>query len=190
MRGGEGAVAALAVQALGLALVAIDGRRRIVLANSAFERIVRAGGPLTRRRGRLCGRDAGENRALDSTLKQLRSQRAAIGRFAGVITFGVPLRRRDLMLLLLVDMQRPLACTAEQVAGLFGLSPAEARLAYALASGKTLLQHAKASNVALSTVRTQLRCVLKKSSLHRQSDLVRTIAGLPALRPAIPLETD
>jgi DNA-binding CsgD family transcriptional regulator len=116
-------------------------------------------------------------------LRRLEPARAAVGRVGRLLTVGVALSRsRRRFLLLLVDAQRPIACPADDLGRLFSLSPAEARLAYALASGRTLEQHAAAATVALSTVRTQLRATLKKLGLHRQTDLVRVIAGLPALR--------
>jgi DNA-binding CsgD family transcriptional regulator len=183
MRGGHEAIAALAVQALGLALVAIDGRRRILLTNSACAEILRANGSLVERDGRLLGRGAEQEQAFERILRRVGAGQGAVGRVGRLFTIGIALEHgKGLVLLFLVDTERPLACPVEHIAHLFGLSPAEARLAYALASGRTLMQHAAASNVALSTVRTQLRYVLKKSSLHRQSDLIRVIAGLPALR--------
>jgi DNA-binding CsgD family transcriptional regulator len=183
MRGGQSAVAALAVQALDLAMVVVDPRRRILLANRACEEILRTGGCLMRRSGRLVGRGAEVDDALEGMLRRLGPARAAVGRIGGLFTVGVALSRsRRAFLLLLADAQRPIACAVDDIGHLFSLSPAEARLAYALASGRTLEQHAAASAVALSTVRTQLRYVLRKLSLHRQTDLVRVIAGLPALR--------
>lgn len=184
MRGGREAIAALAVQALDLALIAVDDRRRILLANRACADILRARDGLLRREGRLAGSGAEADDALEGMLRRLGPGRAAVGRIGGLFTIGIALSRsRRAFLLLLVDQRRPIACAVEDVARIFGLSPAEARLAHALASGRTLGQHATSAEVALSTVRTQLRYVLKKLRLHRQSELVRVIAGLPALRP-------
>jgi DNA-binding CsgD family transcriptional regulator len=185
MRGGREAIAALALQALDLALVAVDERRRILLANRACADILRNRDDLQRREGRLVGRGAEVDDALEGMLRRLGlgRGRAAVGRIGGFFTVGVALSRsRRVYLLLFVDERRPIACAVEDVARVFALSPAEARLAHALASGRTLEQHAAAAEVALSTVRTQLRYVLKKLRVHRQSDLVRVIAGLPALR--------
>jgi DNA-binding CsgD family transcriptional regulator len=183
MRGGHEAIAARAVQALDLAMVAVDSRRRILLANRACEDILRTKDCLMRRAGRLVGRGAQVDDALEGMLRRLDPARAAVGRIGRLMTIGVPLSRsKRAFLLLLVDAHRPISCAVDDIGLLFGLSPAEARLAYALASGRTLEQHATASAVALSTVRTQLRYVLRKLSLHRQTDLVRVIAGLPALR--------
>jgi len=183
MRGGHEAIAARAVQALDLAMVAVDSRRRILLANRASDDILKTRDCLLRREGRLVGRGAEADDALEGMLRRLGPARAAVGRVGRLYTIGVALSRsRRTYLLLLVDAQRPPACAVDDIGHLFSLTRAEARLAHALASGSTLEQHAAASAVALSTVRTQLRGVLRKLSLHRQSDLVRVIAGLPALR--------
>jgi DNA-binding CsgD family transcriptional regulator len=60
---------------------------------------------------------------------------------------------------------------------LFGLSPAEARLAAALMTGKRLAQIAAEFGVRVSTLRTQLRFILKKIGAKRQSDLVRIFSS-------------
>jgi len=183
MRGGHEAIAALAVRALDLALVVVDSRRRILLTNPACEEILRTKDSLMRRDGRLAGCVLDRDDALEGMLRRLGSGRATVGRIGELCTIGIALgRSRRRFLLLLMDGRRPLPCPVDHVAQLFRLTPAEARLACALASGSTLMQHARSSAVALSTVRTQLRHVLRKSSLHRQSDLVRVIAALPGLR--------
>lgn len=65
---------------------------------------------------------------------------------------------------------------------LFGLSPAEARLAQALAEGCELTQYAQNANVAINTARTQLRHIFDKTGCRRQTDLLRVLHAIPALR--------
>jgi DNA-binding CsgD family transcriptional regulator len=60
---------------------------------------------------------------------------------------------------------------------LFGLSPAEARVAAALMRGISLSDAAAASGVQITTVRTQLRSILRKVGVKRQFDLVRLLTG-------------
>lgn len=72
--------------------------------------------------------------------------------------------------------------SARQLISLFGLTPAEARLARALCHGETLEEYAKAQNVKLPTVKTQLRAVFAKTQTDRQVTLVNFIAGIPPLR--------
>lgn len=63
------------------------------------------------------------------------------------------------------------------LAELFGLTPAEGRLAMHLADGKRLKDIATIFGVSMSTLRTQLSSVLKKAGVERQTDLVRIIGN-------------
>lgn len=63
----------------------------------------------------------------------------------------------------------------------FGLSPAEARLANALASGLSVENFSTTYSISVATARTQLRAVLKKTGTDRQQDLVRLLSALPNL---------
>lgn len=58
---------------------------------------------------------------------------------------------------------------------LFGLTPAEARLAVALAGGASLASYSKHRGISVGTARNQLKQVLSKTSTQRQSELVRTL---------------
>lgn len=63
---------------------------------------------------------------------------------------------------------------------LFGLTPAEARLARFLMEGKSLPEAAEAFHLSRNTVRTQLRSIFDKTSTKRQSELVRLLYRSPA----------
>jgi DNA-binding CsgD family transcriptional regulator len=63
------------------------------------------------------------------------------------------------------------------LAEFFGLSPAETRVAAALMTGKRLSDIAAISGVQITTVRTQLRSILRKVGVKRQFDLVRMLSG-------------
>ena len=67
--------------------------------------------------------------------------------------------------------------------GLFDLTPAEARVARCLGDGKTLKEIADTFSVSFNTVRTQIRAILFKTGLRRQSELVGLLAGIAALNP-------
>lgn len=68
--------------------------------------------------------------------------------------------------------------SAEQLVSYFCLTPAEARLAHALAQGTTLDNYATHAKVAISTVRSQLRAVLAKTHTARLQDLLLLLARL------------
>jgi DNA-binding CsgD family transcriptional regulator len=60
----------------------------------------------------------------------------------------------------------------------FGLTPAEIRLALALAEGMGLRQSAERNGVRLSTARVQLKAIFWKTETHRQAELVALLARL------------
>ncbi|HXW93442.1 MAG TPA: helix-turn-helix transcriptional regulator, partial [Terriglobales bacterium] len=69
---------------------------------------------------------------------------------------------------------------AQLLASLFGLTPAEVRLAQMLASGSGLRDASEQLGVAQSTVRSQLKSIFAKTNVNRQSDLVRLVLKVPA----------
>ncbi|MEH3039187.1 MAG: hypothetical protein PGN21_03850 [Sphingomonas paucimobilis] len=70
----------------------------------------------------------------------------------------------------------------EDLAALFDLSPAEARLTSAIAGGLSITEYALARGIATGTARVQLNRVLSKTGTQRQADLVRIVYGSAALR--------
>jgi len=63
---------------------------------------------------------------------------------------------------------------------LYGLTPTEARLARRLVAGDTVAQAAAALEVTIGTARIHLEHLLKKTTTHRQSELIRLLLGSPA----------
>lgn len=70
---------------------------------------------------------------------------------------------------------------AGQLEALYGLTPAESRVALAVAQGRGTEDIAAEGQVAVGTVRNQLKQVLSKTGTHRQAALVRLLLGLPDL---------
>jgi len=81
------------------------------------------------------------------------------------------------VLVLLSSSQAAPPFQAGLVRELFGLSPAESRLATALCSGKTVENYACEAGVTIGTARFQLKQVLAKARVSRQSELVRTLCS-------------
>jgi DNA-binding CsgD family transcriptional regulator len=63
---------------------------------------------------------------------------------------------------------------------LFGLTPAEARLAGALMQGNSLTDAADEFHLSRNTVRAQLRSILNKTATRRQGELMRLLWSSPA----------
>lgn len=65
----------------------------------------------------------------------------------------------------------------DRIGRLFGLSPAESRVAAALCSGLSVAEYAEAHGVTSGTARFQLKQVLAKTGAERQSDLIRKLCS-------------
>jgi DNA-binding CsgD family transcriptional regulator len=74
--------------------------------------------------------------------------------------------------------------TVLQLMQIFHLSPAEARLARAVAHGQDLETFALGHGVKMTTVRTQMASIHAKTHVRRQADLVRLILSVPCARDA------
>lgn len=103
--------------------------------------------------------------------------------------------------LALVDLNETLRPSAEMFRQMFGLTPAEARLAARLACGASLSEIAEACEVSISTVREQLKAIFTKTHTSRQaefaalanhltltsclSEMASVLAGFPANQAAV-----
>ena len=109
---------------------------------------------------------------------------AAAGELPPAIAHAVPFRRgaRDLFaaslcILVITPVTRSEAPSAQIIQALFDLTPAEARVAAAIAAGKTQEEIAVAAGLSVNTIKTQLRAVFNKTGVSRQPDLVSLLAG-------------
>ncbi len=72
----------------------------------------------------------------------------------------------------------------ELLQNIYHLTPAEVRLAQLLLDGQSPNQVATSLHLSVTTIRTQLSAILKKTGAQRQSDLVRRLSPLTFLDPA------
>jgi DNA-binding CsgD family transcriptional regulator len=82
----------------------------------------------------------------------------------------------------LAAVAMPQAPPVELVQSLFDLTPAEARVARSLASGKTVNDIATDGGVLRNTILTQLRGVLEKTGCNRQADVVALLTTISPAR--------
>ena len=80
----------------------------------------------------------------------------------------------------LTPVTLPQAPPVELVRSLFDLTPAEARVARGLASGKTVQDIAADGGVSENTIRTHVRGVLQKTGRSRQAEVVALLTGMYA----------
>jgi len=84
------------------------------------------------------------------------------------------------ILLMLTDLDANTATTAAELEHLFDLSHAESQVAALLGQGLEPAEIARRRNVAVDTVRGQLKSIFRKTGASRQSDVVSLLARLPA----------
>jgi DNA-binding CsgD family transcriptional regulator len=111
------------------------------------------------------------------------------GAEAMMVAHVVPIRlsARDIFVrcasvLVLTPVTLPLAPPVELVQSLFDLTPAEARVARSLASGKTVEDIATDGGTSANTIRTHVRGVLEKTGCNRQVDIVALLTAISATR--------
>jgi DNA-binding CsgD family transcriptional regulator len=90
-------------------------------------------------------------------------------------TFGL----RPVVMLLFYDPSSAPVIDASLLYAVFGLTPAEARIATLLADGLSLKQIAEVQGTQHDTVRKQLRSIYEKTSTNRQPELIRLLLHLP-----------
>lgn len=85
------------------------------------------------------------------------------------------------ILLLIRPRHRQRQPSSVNLAALFDLSPAESRLAHALACGLSAENYASQQQLSMATVRSQIRAILMKSGEDNLQSLLRLLAALPAV---------
>ncbi len=80
--------------------------------------------------------------------------------------------------LILTDLTKPSVSDSELLAILFGLTPAEAKLATAIASGIGIDAAAAALRIGRETVKSQLKAVFLKTNTRSQPELVALLGRL------------
>lgn len=94
--------------------------------------------------------------------------------------------RHDLAMVLVHDLRRRAPVDRFLAATIFGLTPAEAAVAVAIAEGRAPADIAAEHGVAISTIRAQLNSVFAKMGVSRQAEVAVALAALPPLRSAPP----
>jgi DNA-binding CsgD family transcriptional regulator/PAS domain-containing protein len=189
--------------ALALGVVLLDDKSRVTFANRSAEEI------LGSRAGRAASDDptAVRERRTAALRALLRSR--AVGA-CGAAAYPHPEDGRPLQIvstplhwpyaaagiaarfaqaLFLGDPELASRNTSDGLVALYGLTPAEARLASLLAAGSSLHEAAETLGIQVSTARGVLKAVFAKTGTRRQASLVRVIlAALGQLRPGAPRE--
>jgi DNA-binding CsgD family transcriptional regulator len=86
-------------------------------------------------------------------------------------------------MILLIDPDAQMAPRELVLRHGFGLTPAETRVAMAMAAGATVSDFAEKHRIAVGTVRIQLKSIMAKTSTHRQAELLALLARLSLIPP-------
>ena len=186
-------------------MIYLDGRGKIVEANSRAREILRQGDGLSDRdgvlRARLAADDARLGRLLADALPgggrqavsgSMTVERSLLLPRLVVHVNPVAIHRLDFgarsaaALVLIVDPGSRLGIDADLVAAAFRLTRAEGQVAAALAEGSTVREIAAATFRAESTVRWLVKQIHAKLGISRQADLVRLVlsaAGVATPKP-------
>lgn len=184
--------AVLALDQLGLPACLIGHNLRILAVNPRLEAM------LDRLIQDRCQRISLVNRNADALLAEALNQLRLPGNGSAVRSIPVPASDEEPpMILHLIPIKRAAndifsgvtailvvtpvvpaeVPTAEVLQGLFDLTPAEARVARAVARSETIETIAKAFGVSEGTVRNQLKAVFAKTGVARQTDLALLLSG-------------
>ena len=181
-------------------VIVTDDAGLIIESNRTANAIVQLADGLLIREGRLCARRIFETSKMARLIAAATEEkspvggaRMVIGRCEGLPPYvlavmplhAAPVDDQRLAMIIIVDPARYVP-SEKDLADLFGLSPAEARVTAALMTGKSLADIAAASGVQITTVRTQLRSILRKVGVKRQFDLVRMLSST-GISSSIPL---
>ncbi|BDV40866.1 helix-turn-helix transcriptional regulator [Methylocystis bryophila] len=175
--------------AVGMPALILDGDRHVLAANGLLETIkldVAWSG------GGFALRDPAADASLRDALERMKSgDTGAVTTFPVKVKSGrgyvarlLPLRShdsfaREAAALVLASAGARCAPPEALLRSLFGLTPCEARVARALASGKSVSEIAANESVSPGTVRTHVRGVLEKTGSNRQIDAVALLVGMP-----------
>jgi len=200
--GWEPAIALRALDQLAAAVIVADSDGRVIQANRAAERVLRRGDGLTIRNGKLGALHVFDGERLEAVIAAAAAEQktgAAIGRMRirrhdghppymlTVAPLGADLALYGRSLALIVfgdpDEKTP---SERELAEFFRLSPAESRLAVALLAGKKLVEIAADFGVQITTLRTQLSSILRKTGVTRQVDLIRLLSNVPMIPAGAP----
>jgi DNA-binding CsgD family transcriptional regulator/PAS domain-containing protein len=200
--GWKSSVALRALDQLGAAVIIADSDGRVIQTNRAAERVLQRGDGLRIRNGKLGALDVSESAGLETAIAAAAVEQktaAAIGRMRvrrhngrlpyvlTVAPLGADLTvyGRPSAMIVVTD---PDECSRSErdLAEFFQLSPAESRLAVALLAGKKLREVAMEFGVQITTLRTQLSSILRKTGVTRQVDLIRLLSNVPVIPEGAP----
>lgn len=185
------------LDAMGVGAIGTDAHGYVWYANGRARSLLRNAECVTERNSRLVAKSTADDVRLQAALRlaadtgQASSMTVARTRYGkpecyftvAPLRDGNPLECvlfRASVLVLICERDTWTLVTPRQLCQLFKLSPAESRLARAIALGVTPEEYATSAGISVATVRTQLRSTYAKTGASGQLDLVRLLLRIPA----------
>ena len=187
--GSEAAAQALNHVALGVLL--LDGEGEVSFANRTANDILAERDGLSLSNRRLRGATAEQSKALREMIEAVRARphspesaalslpRPSGGRPLAILACALGESPEAGVALFVSDAEKRPRLPAEVAQRLYGLTPAEVRLALALAEGQRLDEIAAESGLSRNTLASTLRSIFRKTETDRQADLVSLFLANP-----------
>jgi len=189
------------LESLSVGVVLVDELMALIHANPVAESMLARKDPIKVSNGRVVVADASPAiaSAIEDAVAQAAGDESALGRRGGTgfptrglsgeprIIHVLPLKKREsrpglfrraTAALFIAPVDRPIGLPFDAFAALYGLTPAEVRIAEMIVAGRTQREIAKSLGLASATVKTHLLHVFEKTDVRRQVDLVRLVASL------------
>jgi DNA-binding CsgD family transcriptional regulator len=187
---------AMAIDALALSMLIVDGKGVILHLNAGAERLLssRVSG-LTGNAGRLSAADPTNKNRLAALIFAATGYPAMGGAmflngeqnrqvFITPLPAASPFAKdwqTPLALVLVIEAGNTLS-TLQLLGKLYDLTPAELRVASALLDGNSPEEYAQQAGVTQNTVSSQLKSLFRKTGTRRQSELVALLSRVPPLQ--------
>lgn len=175
------------------ALLSLDRNGQIIWRNDGADEALVADDDLVVRGGRLRIRNGQADRKLQSAIRWASGSDNHLMALRGSVPIvmdageGLPVKVwwviADSGVILFSFGNRALSEDRLAIAAtVFGLSPAQLRIATRIVEGAALVEIAEQAGVSVNTVRTQLRRTFEKVGVHNQPALVRVLLSVAAPR--------
>ncbi|WP_246755000.1 MULTISPECIES: helix-turn-helix transcriptional regulator [Rhizobium] len=181
---------------LSVGVVLVDELMALIHTNPVAEAMLARKDPIKVTNGRIAVLDASS--AVEDAVAQAAGDEMLLGRRGGTgfpihgpsgepyIIHVLPLERREsrpglfrraTAALFVTPADRPISLPFDAFAALYGLTPAEVRIAEMLVAGRTRREISDELGLGSATVKTHLLRVFEKTGVRRQVDLVRLVAS-------------
>ena len=203
----EGAVYSRALETSGVACAAISDMGNLQSCNAAADALLRRSDGLLVVEGKLKAQDPRDDAALQDVVRRacqvgsgkgeclnrkhppgggllIRRQHLEKPLQVAVMPFhsdGRMLNGKPAALVFIIDPDARTLSRADLLRGIYGLTPAEARMCDLLAQGSDVKKSAERLHITEASARFVLQRVFKKVSVKNQSALLRLILALPAV---------